>query len=102
MPRVISQNGKNHYYHEGYLYREAYAYVAGEKGAYRCVRKSCSGRVLVDQNAVKTVTHDHNHIGDPNEMHVKAVMNDIKERAADTVENPRRLVQSATAGILSR
>lgn len=99
MLRVLSQKGRSHYLHEGYLYRLTHTCAKTQVRTFRCVKRICAARLKRDGDGTfVSFGAAHNHLADPAELYRKAVMNDLKEMATDTVKPPAEIIQSATEG----
>ncbi len=100
METITSQKGKPIVLHEGYRYRKDRDNVDGSI-SWRCIHRHCSGRLkqLPDDTADVTVTPVHsNHAPNPMLNIAERIKAAIHNRAADTAERPRRIIQECTAG----
>ena len=82
MESVISQKDKKNVIHEGYRLRQDRMLSDGSV-SWRCVLKSCRGRIRVDATDSVTKVNDHDHPPVPEEIVATQVVAEMRNRADD-------------------
>ena len=96
---VKSQRGKPKLKHEGYLY----CLLRKKDGlkTWRCDKRQCKAIATTFEDNVFT-TREHLHEPDMKHSEQVKVLEKMKEKAANSNEQPRKIVQDTTATITAR
>ena len=85
----------------GYRYSRDGKPTSTHKQAWRCVLRTCKGRMHTVDGNLLSCTQEHNHSGDLADCEAKATLSSIKEIAAST-RTPNHIIYAQTTGSLSQ
>ena len=98
MNTLESQRGHEQGLYQGYRYRIDRR-NADRSISWRCVVKSCAGRIMQLENTIINVISEHNHASNPAKIIIEKVKAKVRARAIHGIEKPRQIMQQCTAGI---
>jgi len=92
---VESQKGKKMLLYKHYRYRFDYDLATSGGKSWRCVNcnTGCKGRITTLDDTVMIANTEHNHPEEPAENEAYEIRSQIRERALETLEPPRQIIQ---------
>ena len=90
--------------HRGFWYsRDAKPSTVTGKQAWRCVLRTCKGRLHTLDEALVSVSHEHNHGSDLPECEVQSTLSAMKDMATTSrTANHCHLIYAQTTGALTQ
>ena len=83
-----------HKHFNGFIYRFDKR-LSGGRESWKCPRKDCKGRIHLDGDMHEV--NEHNHVVNPAIVEAKIAVTEIRQRASNSRDPPRLLVQQAQA-----
>ena len=90
---LLSEKNRTHKHFNGFMYR----FDKFVRESWRCPRKTCKGRMHVTADGQMLEQQGHDHVVNPGIVEAKVAISEIRQRAANSRDPPRVLVQQAQA-----
>ena len=98
MNRLLSEKNHVHKHHNGFIYRLDKRHSRrGGAESWRCPRKDCRGMIHINNEGAMREVSEHNHVVNPGVVEAKLAVAQIKQRAENSRDAPRLLIQQTQA-----
>ena len=93
---LLSERNSVHKHHNGVIY-QFHRMISEGRASWRCPQKGCKGIVNVDNEGEMREINEHDHVVNSGLLEAKIAVTQIRQRAANSRDPPRLLVQQAQA-----